>query len=128
MEGKIVKLKNNTTTEYLLPVTSSQAVIMGNNDSLEDELKKYIKKVDLSSLIQEKIILKSPNGSLFEVTVADNGQLVTVPYEMPEEVEAFMRLDVGTLDSSILGNNEVTEEENTYLALGSSNLDKSILG
>ena len=44
MDGMIVKLKNNKEENYLLPVTSSKAVFMENNDSVEKEFEKYIKK------------------------------------------------------------------------------------
>ena len=44
MDGMIVKLKNNKEENYLLPVTSSKAVFMENNDSVEKEFEKYLMK------------------------------------------------------------------------------------
>ena len=103
MDGMIVKLKNNKEENYLLPVTSSKAVFMENNDSVEKEFKKYIKKIELDFFIHEKLILKSPNGSLFEVTITDDGQLVTNPYKEPEVTIEYMGLDNSRLNDSILG-------------------------
>ena len=114
MDGMIVKLKNNKEENYLLPVTSSKAVFMENNDSVEKEFKKYIKKIELDFFIHEKLILKSPNGSLFEVTITDDGQLVTNPYKEPEVTIEYMVLDNGTLDKSILGDDTNLNNEKTY--------------
>lgn len=128
MDGMIVKLKNNKEENYLLPVTSSKAVFMENNDSVEKEFKKYIKKIELDFFIHEKLILKSPNGSLFEVTITDDGQLVTNPYKEPEVTIEYMVLDKGTLDKSILGDDTNLNNEKTYLVLDNSRLNDSILG
>ena len=128
MDGMIVKLKNNKEENYLLPVTSSKAVFMENNDSVEKEFKKYIKKIELDFFIHEKLILKSPNGSLFEVTITDDGQLVTNPYKEPEVTIEYMVLDKGTLDKSILGDDTNLNNEKTYLVLDNSKLNDSILG
>ncbi len=128
MDGMIVKLKNNKEENYLLPVTSSKAVFMENNDSVEKEFKKYIKKIELDFFIHEKLILKSPNGSLFEVTITDDGQLVTNPYKEPEVTIEYMVLDNGTLDESVLGDDTNLNNEKTYLVLDNSKLNDSILG
>ena len=128
MDGMIVKLKNNKEENYLLPVTSSKAVFMENNDSVEKEFKKYIKKIELDFFIHEKLILKSPNGSLFEVTITDDGQLVTNPYKEPEVTIEYMVLDNRTLDKSILGDDTNLNNEKTYLVLDNSRLNDSILG
>ena len=128
MDGMIVKLKNNKEENYLLPVTSSKAVFMENNDSVEKEFKKYIKKIELDFFIHEKLILKSPNGSLFEVTITDDGQLVTNPYKEPEVTIEYMVLDNGTLDKSILRDDTNLNNEKTYLVLDNSRLNDSILG
>ena len=128
MDGMIVKLKNNKEENYLLPVTSSKAVFMENNDSVEKEFKKYIKKIELDFFIHEKLILKSPNGSLFEVTITDDGQLVANPYKEPEVTIEYMVLDKGTLDKSILGDDTNLNNEKTYLVLDNSRLNDSILG
>ena len=128
MDGMIVKLKNNKEENYLLPVTSSKAVFMENNDSVEKEFEKYIKKIELDFFIHEKIILKSTNGSLFEVTITDDGQLVTNPYKEPEVTIEYMVLDNGTLDKSILGDDTNLNNEKTYLVLDNSRLNDSILG
>ena len=128
MDGMIVKLKNNKEENYLLPVTSSKAVFMENNDSVEKEFKKYIKKIELDFFIHEKLILKSPNGSLFEVTITDDGQLVTNPYKEPEVTIEYMVLDNGTLDESVLGDDTNLNNEKTYLVLDNSRLNDSILG
>ena len=128
MDGMIVKLKNNKEENYLLPVTSSKAVFMENNDSVEKEFEKYIKKIELNFFIHEKIILKSTNGSLFEVTITDDGQLVTNPYKEPEVTIEYMVLDNGTLDKSILGDDTNLNNEKTYLVLDNSKLNDSILG
>ena len=128
MDGMIVKLKNNKEENYLLPVTSSKAVFMENNDSVEKEFKKYIKKIELDFFIHEKLILKSPNGSLFEVTITDDGQLVTNPYKEPEVTIEYMVLDNGTLDKSILGDDTNLNNKKKYLVLDNSRLNDSILG
>ena len=128
MDGMIVKLKNNKEENYLLPVTSSKAVFMENNDSVEKEFEKYIKKIELDFFIHEKLILKSPNGSLFEVTITDDGQLVTNPYKEPEVTIEYMVLDNGTLDKSILGDDTNLNNKKTYLVLDNSRLNDSILG
>ena len=128
MDGMIVKLKNNKEENYLLPVTSSKAVFMENNDSVEKEFEKYIKKIELNFFIHEKIILKSTNGSLFEVTITDDGQLVTNPYKEPEVTIEYMVLDNGTLDKSILGDDTNLNNKKTYLVLDNSRLNDSILG
>ena len=128
MDGMIVKLKNNKEENYLLPVTSSKAVFMENNDSVEKEFEKYIKKIELDFFIHEKLILKSTNGSLFEVTITDDGQLVTNPYKEPEVTIEYMVLDNGTLDKSILGDDTNLNNEKTYLVLDNSRLNDSILG
>ena len=128
MDGMIVKLKNNKEENYLLPVTSSKAVFMENNDSVEKEFEKYIKKIELDFFIHEKLILKSPNGSLFEVTITDDGQLVTNPYKEPEVTIEYMVLDNGTLDESVLGDDTNLNNEKTYLVLDNSRLNDSILG
>ena len=75
--------------------------------TLQAEIADFIKTSEVDSLVRGKVLLQSPNGTIYEITIDDSGKLLVNMKEQHINVDDYMFLDFGALDIAMLGDEQM---------------------